>query len=87
MSYELLKLNRLAFKGKMLVIEKAKILPKAKNFNGVNQNICPQTQTSQLDSDPENTLASRPLQRIKNSYQNTVIHKKGDITTIFRQCT
>ena len=71
----------------MLVIEKAKTPPKAKNINGVNQNICPQTQTSQLDSDPENTLASRPLQRIKNSYRNTVIHKKGDITTIFRQCT
>ena len=37
---------------------------------------------SQLDSDPENTLASRPLQRIKNSYRNTVIHKKGD-TALF----
>ena len=63
----------------MSVIEKAKTLPKAKNFNGVNQNICLQTQNSQLDSDPENTLASRPLQRIKNSYRNAVIHKKDDI--------
>ena len=79
MSDELLKLHGLGFKGKMLVIEKAKTPPKAKNINGVNQNICPQTQTSQLDSDPENTLASRPLQRIKNSYRNTVIHKKDDI--------
>ena len=75
MSDELLKLHGLGFKGKMLVIEKAKTPPKAKNINGVNQNICPQTQTSQLDSDPE----SRPLQRIKNSYRNTVINKKGDI--------
>ena len=74
-SDELLKLHGLGFKGKMLVIEKAKTPPKAKNINGVNQNICPQTQTSQLDSDPE----SRPLQRIKNSYRNTVINKKGDI--------
>ena len=63
----------------MLVIEKAKTPPKAKSINGVNQNICPQTQTSQLGSDPENTLASRPLQRIKYSYQNTFIHKKDDI--------
>ena len=78
-SDELLKLHGLGFKGKMLVIEKAKTPPKAKNINGVNQNICPQTQTSQLDSDSGNTLASRPLQRIKNSYRNTVIHKKGDI--------
>ena len=53
--------------------------PKAKNINGVNQNICPQTQPSQLDSDPENTWASRLLQRIKNSYRNAVIPKKGDI--------
>ena len=76
-SDELLKLHGLGFNGKMLVIEKAKTLPKARNINGVNQNICPQTQISQLDS--ENTLASRPLQRIKNSYRNTVTHKKGDI--------
>ena len=61
----------------MLVIEKPKTPPKAKNINGVNHNICPQTQPSELDSDPENT--SRPLQRIKNYYRNTVIHKKGNI--------
>ena len=78
-SDELLKIHRLGFNGKMLVIEKAKTLPKAKNINGVNQNICPQTPISQLDSDPENTLASQPLQRIKNFYRNTVIHEKGDI--------
>ena len=76
-SDELLKLHGLGFKGKMLVIEKGKTPPKAKNINGVNQNICPQTQISQLDSDPENNLASRPLQRIKNSYRNTVIHRKA----------
>ena len=63
----------------MLVIEKVKTPPKAKNINGVNQNICPQTPTSQLDYDPENTLSSRPLQRIKNTYRNTIIHKKGNI--------
>ena len=40
-SDELLKLQGLGFKGKMLVTEKAKTLPKAKNTNGVNQNICP----------------------------------------------
>ena len=79
MSDELLKLHGLGFKGKMLIIEKEKAPANAKNINRVNQNICPQTQTSQLDSDPENTLASRPLQRIKNSYRNTVIHKKDDI--------
>ena len=81
MSEELLKLHGIGFKGKMLVIEKAKTPPKVKNINGVNQNICPQTQPSQLDSDPENTVvsASRPFQRIKNSYRNDVIHKKGDI--------
>ena len=45
-SDELLKLNGIGFQGKMLVIEKAKTLPKAKNVNGVNQNICPQTQSS-----------------------------------------
>ena len=49
-------------------LKKAKSLPKAKNINRVNQNICPQTQPSQLDSDPENTLAFQPLQQIKNSY-------------------
>ena len=43
-SDELLKLHGLGFKGKMLVIEKAKTPPKAKNINGVNQNICPQRQ-------------------------------------------
>ena len=31
------------------------------------------------DFDPENTVAPRPLQRIKNSYQNAVIPEKGDI--------
>ena len=60
------KLHGIGFKGKMLVIEKAKTPPKAKSINGVNQNICPQTQPPQLDFDPENTVASRPLQRIKN---------------------
>ena len=79
MSDELLKLHGRGFKGKMLVIEEAKTLPKAKNFNGVNQNICPQTQISQLDPDTENTLASQPLKRINNSDRNTAIHKKGDI--------
>ena len=58
MSDEHLKLRGLGFKGKMLVIEKAKTLPKAKNITGVNQTICPQTQTSQLDPDLENTFAS-----------------------------
>ena len=77
MSDELLKLHGLGFKGKMLVIEKGETPPKAKIINGVNQNICPQTQISQLHSDPENNLASRPLQRIKNSYRNTVIHRKA----------
>ena len=42
-------------------------------------NISPQTQLSQIDCDPENTVATRPLQRIKNSYRNAVIHKKGNI--------
>ena len=69
----------LKFKGKMLVIDKAKTLPKAKRINGVNQNICPQTQPPQLDFDPENTVASRLLQGIKKFYQNAVILKKGDI--------
>ena len=42
-SDEPLKLHGLGLKGKMLVIEKAKTPPKAKNINGVNQNICPMT--------------------------------------------
>ena len=79
MSDELLKLYGLGFKGRILVIEKSKTPPKAKKINGVNQNIYPQTQPSQLNSDPENTVASRPLQRIKTSYRNTAIHKKGNI--------
>ena len=58
MSDELLKLHRTGFKGKMLILEKAKSPPNAKNINGVNQSICPQTQSSQLDFDPENTVAS-----------------------------
>ena len=66
MSDELLKLHGIGFKGKMLVIEKVKTPPKAKNINGMNQNTCPQMQPSQLDSDPENYVASRPFQRIKN---------------------
>ena len=45
----------------------------------MNQSICSQTQPSQLDSDPENTIASWPLQRIKNSYRNLAIPKKGNI--------
>ena len=65
-SDELLKLHGIGFKGKMLVIEKVKTPPKAKNINGMNQNTCPQMQPSQLDSDPENYVASRPFQRIKN---------------------
>ena len=63
----------------MLIIEKPKTPPKAKSINGVNQRICLQTQSPQLDFDPENTVASRPLQRIKSFYQNAVIPKKGDI--------
>ena len=80
MSDELLKLHGRGFKGKMLVIEKAKTPSKAKNINGVNQNICPQTQISQSDSDPENTLASRPLQRMKtlieipSSIKKAILH-------------
>ena len=77
MSDELLKLHGTGCKEKILVKEKAKTLPKHKNINGVNQNICPRTQPSQLD--PQNTVASRPLQRIKNSYRNAVIHKKDNI--------
>ena len=46
-SDEILKLHILGFKGKLLVIEKAKTPPKAKHINGVNQNIFPQTQISQ----------------------------------------
>ena len=52
---------KLDMKGKMLVIEKAKTPPKAKSING--QNIYPQTQLQQLDFDPENSLASRPLSK------------------------
>ena len=39
-SDELLKLHGIGFKGKTLVIEKAKTPPKAKNINGGNQSIC-----------------------------------------------
>ena len=42
-SDELLKLHGIGFKGKILVIEKAKTPPKVKNINGGNQSICPQT--------------------------------------------
>ena len=77
-SDQILKSHRIGFKGKMLVIGKPKTPPKTKNINGVNQNIRPQPQPLQLDSDPENT--SRPLQRIKNCYRNAAIHKKGNIT-------
>ena len=45
----------------MLVIEKVKALPKAKSVNGVNQNMCPQTQPPQLDLDRVNTVASTDL--------------------------
>ena len=45
----------------------------------MNRDICPHTEPPQLDFDPENTEASRPLQRITNSYRNAVIPKKGDI--------
>ena len=44
LSVKLLKLHAIGFKGKMLVIGKAKTPPKAKNINGVNQNIFSQTQ-------------------------------------------
>ena len=50
----------------MLVIEKARTLRKAKSINEANKNICLQTPSSQLDFDPENTVASRPFQRIKS---------------------
>ena len=76
---ELLKSHGIKFKWKMLVIEKARTPPKAKNIDGVNQNICPQTQPPQLDFDPENAVASRPLQGIKNSYRNAVIPEKEHI--------
>ena len=56
---------------------KAKTPPKAKSINGVNQNICSQTKPPQLDFDPENTVSSRPLQRIKNSYRNAGIPLKA----------
>ena len=59
------------------VFRKAKTPPKGESINGVNQNLCPQTQPPQLDFDPENTVVSRPLQRIKNSYRNAVIPKKA----------
>ena len=87
MSDELLKLHGIEFKRKMLVIEKAKTLPKAKSINGVNQNICPQTQPSQKEFDPENTVVSRSLQRVKNYYRNAVIPKKRQCYTVFRQYT
>ena len=86
-SDELLKLHGIEFKGKMLVIEKAKTLPKARSINGVNQNICPQTQPSQKEFYPENTVVSRSLQRVKNSYRNAVIPKKRQCYTVFRQYT
>ena len=41
MSDELLKLHGIRFKEKMLVKEKARSPPNAKNIDGVNQNICP----------------------------------------------
>ena len=85
MSDELLKLHGIGFKGKMLVKEKAQSPPNAKNIDGVNLNICPQTQPSQLDFGPENTVASRYLQQIKNSYRNAAIPKR--YCTIFRQDT
>ena len=44
LSVKLLKLHGIGFKGKMLVIGKAKTPAKAKNINGVNQNIFSQTQ-------------------------------------------
>ena len=78
MSHELLKLYEIEFKGKMLVIQKEKTLPKAKS-NGVNQNTCPQMQSPQLDFDSENTVASRSLQWIQNSYRHAVMPKKGVI--------
>ena len=78
-SDELLKLNGIGYKGKILVTEKAKTPPNAESINGVNQNIRPRTLPPQLDFDPENTVDFRPLQRIKNSYRNAVIPKKGDI--------
>ena len=79
MSDELLNSHGIGFKGKPSLIEKAKFPPKAKSTNGGNQSICPQIQPPQLDFDPENTVASRPLQRIKNSYRYSTIPKKSDI--------
>ena len=58
-SDELLKLHEIEFKGKMLVIEKSKTPPKAKSINGMDLNICLQTQLPQLDFDPKNTVATR----------------------------
>ena len=54
-SDKLLKLHGTECKGKMLVIEKGKTLPKTKIISGMSQNICPQRQPSQLDFDHENT--------------------------------
>ena len=68
-SDEFLKLHGLGFIGKTLAIEKAKTPPKAKNINGVNQNICPQTQISQLDPDPENTIIEIP-----SSIKKAILH-------------
>ena len=47
--------------------KKAKTSPKTKSINGGNQNISPQTQPPKLDFNPENTVGSRLLQRIKGS--------------------
>lgn len=80
MTHELVKLHETEFKGKMLVIEKEKTLPKAKNSNGVNQNICPQMQSPQLDFDSQNNVASRPLQWIQNFYRHAGVPKKDNIT-------
>ena len=44
MSDEFLKLHRIGFKGMMLLIEKDGTLLKDKSINGVNQNVCLQTQ-------------------------------------------
>ena len=74
-SDELLKLYGIGFKGKMLVIEKTP--PKAKGINGVNQNICPQMQPPQLDFDPENTVASRPLNGLKTPIEMLSSLKKA----------
>ena len=68
-SDEFLKLHGLGFIGKTLAIEKAKTPPKAKNINGVNQNIRPQTQISQLDPDLENTIIEIP-----SSIKKAILH-------------